>query len=250
MKDGTIFIGTSGWNYKHWADGVFYPEGLKPARWLHHYYRFFRTVEINYSFYRLPSRETFEKWHSSTPDGFVFAVKANRFITHVKRLKESEQPLLRFLSNASALKEKLGPILFQFPPSFHENIDRLKELLEEVRSQDVVPSIRATFEFRHASWFSESVLELLRESNAAVCLADWANLEREPGITADFVYVRRHGSQRPGTGSYSKAELRKDAERIREWAADCKDVYIYFNNDAFGWAVQNALTLQEMTQDY
>jgi len=249
LHQGRLFIGTSGWNYKHWADGVFYPEGLKPAQWLRHYCRFFSTVEINYSFYRLPKRETFEKWHSSTPDGFVFAVKANRFITHVKRLRESEQPVLRFLSNASALKEKLGPILFQFPPSFHEDIDRLRELLEELKGQDIVSPIRATFEFRHASWFNPGVLELLKESNVAVCFADWANLEREPGISADFVYVRRHGSQRPSTASYSKAELRKDAERIRKWLEDGKDVYVYFNNDAYGWAVQNALALQEMMRD-
>jgi uncharacterized protein YecE (DUF72 family) len=249
VKEGRIFVGTSGWNYKHWADGVFYPEGLKSVEWLGHYYRFFDTVEINYSFYRLPKREMFDKWYSSTPDGFVFAVKANRFITHVKRLKEVETTLPRFLMNASGLKEKLGPILFQFPPSFREDRGRLEGLLEVLKSQDIVPSIRATFEFRHASWFSEPVLELLRESNAAVCCADWADLEREPGITADFVYVRRHGSQRPYTGSYSKTELRKDAQRVRAWSEEGKDVYIYFNNDACGWAVENALALQEMLKD-
>ena len=242
-----MFIGTSGWNYKHWSNGVFYPQGLKPAKWLHHYYQYFNTVEINYSFYRLPKRETFEKWYRSTPERFVFAVKANRFITHVKRLKEVEQTVPKFLANASALKEKLGPILFQLPPSFREDVDRLRGLLEELKSQDIVPAVRAVLEFRHGSWFQEQVLALLKKSNAAVCLADWPDLGNEPDATADFVYIRRHGSQRPYTGSYSRDELKEDAEQVRTWSGDGKDVYVYFNNDACGWAVENALTLRELT---
>ncbi len=246
LRRGKIFIGTSGWNYKHWSNGVFYPEGSRPARWLHHYCQHFSTVELNYSFYRLPKREAFEKWYRATPDGFVLAVKANRFITHVKRLKDVEQTVPNFLANASALKEKLGPVLFQFPASFHADEDRLGRLLGYWITQDIVRGARAAFEFRHESWFSGDILRLLTDANAAVCLADWPELEGETEITADFVYVRRHGSHRPSTGSYSKSELEKDAELIRRWSAEGRDVYAYFNNDAFGWAVENARTLQEL----
>jgi len=249
LRKGKVLIGTSGWNYKHWSNGVFYPEGLRPAKWLHHYCQYFSTVELNYSFYRLPKRETFEKWYGATPSGFVLAVKANRFITHVKRLKDVEQTVPNFLANASALKEKLGPVLFQFPASFHADEDRLKRLLRYWSSQDIVPGARAAFEFRHESWFTDDVLRLLTDANAAVCLADWPELDREPETTADFVYVRRHGSQRPYTGSYSRNELEKDAGPIRRWSAKGKDVYAYFNNDAFGWALENARTLQELVMN-
>jgi len=241
-----VFIGTSGWNYKHWSNGVFYPEGSKSAEWLHHYCQHFGTVELNYSFYRLPNKEMFAKWYSSTPERFVFAVKANRFITHVKRLKDVDQTVPNFLTNASALKEKLGPVLFQFPASFHSDRDRLQRLLRYWNSQDILRGARAAFEFRHESWFSDDILRLLREANAALCLADWPDLKDEQGITSDFVYVRRHGSHRPYTGSYSKNELTNDAGLIRRWSAEGKDAYVYFNNDAFGWAVENARTLQEL----
>lgn len=246
MKEGTVFIGTSGWNYKHWGNGVFYPEGLKPAKWLHYYCGHFDTVEINYSFYRLPDRKSFEKWHGSAPKGFVFAVKGNRFITHIKRLKDYDQTVPTFLSNASGLRQKLGPVLFQLPPSFRADETRLIPFLEYWRNQEIVPRARTAFEFRHQSWFTDEIMKILEGAGASLCLADWRDLECGVRVTADFVYLRRHGAQSPYTGSYSKSALRKDAELIRQWSSEGKDVYIYFNNDAHGWAVENALTLREL----
>jgi len=246
VSPGKVLIGTSGWNYKHWGNGVFYPPEVKPVDWLNYYCQQFDTVEINYSFYRLPDKKSFEKWRRSVPPTFIFAVKGNRFITHIKRLKECEDTVPKFLSNASGLHKKLGPVLFQFPPSFHANEERLDRFLKYWNRQTIVPGGRVAFEFRHESWFNERTIEQLRAAGAAVCLADWGDLECGYRVTADFVYVRRHGSQNLYSGSYSDRELKKDAEHIQQWLADSKDVYVYFNNDAFGWAVKNAVTLREM----
>src|SRR5688572_22544586 len=180
-------IGTSGWNYRHWR-GVFYPPGLPPARWLEYYAREFETVEINYSFYRLPTPQNFATWREQVPDGFDFAVKGNRFITHLKRLADPADPLARFFNSVSALRPRVGPILWQLPPRFACDLPRLSGFLAAL-SRDH----RHAFEFRHDSWFVEPVYELLATHNAALCWADRGG-ESSPLVrTAGWAYVRFHG---------------------------------------------------------
>ena len=241
-----LFIGTSGWSYGHW-DGVFYPEDLPYKEKLKYYSRHFRTAEINYSFYHLPQRQTFKNWREQTPDDFVFAVKASRFITHIKRLKGVKQALATFLENALNLKEKLGPILFQFPPSFkatEENIKRLEDFLKIYRGQTSVNLF--VFEFRHESWFTKKVYGLLKKYKAALCIADSPRYPKEVRATAPFVYIRMHGSQGLFSSKYTKKELVDLAKHIKKFLKQKKDVYVYFNNDAYGFAVENAKELLRM----
>jgi uncharacterized protein YecE (DUF72 family) len=239
------WIGTSGWNYPHWSD-VFYPQNMKPTAWLQHYARFFDTVEVNSTFYRLPSSEVFVRWGEETPAGFCFALKASRFITHVKRLREPEGSAAEFLRRAAGLKGKIGPILFQMPPSGHANPARLNLLLEYLRRQTIRPNVQVAFEFREPSWLAPETLAALEKANVALCLADWPALSVGGPMTADFVYIRRHGMAGLYAGSYSRAALRREADRIQGWLRDGRSVYIYFNNDAMGHAVANAVALKEL----
>lgn len=229
------FIGTSGWVYPHWR-GVFYPPELPQSKWLDFYTSKFRTVEINNSFYRLPSEEAFKGWRKNAPDGFVFAVKANRFITHIKRLKNADEPLERFLSRATLLGEKLGPVLYQLPPNMKRNDETLESFLKLLP-----PGIQHVFEFRHPSWFDERVFELLRRYNAGFCIFDMPGFTTPLVATADFAYIRFHGSAILYGGCYTDEELSSWAERIK--GLEVKRVYIYFNNDMEGYAVMNAKTL-------
>jgi uncharacterized protein YecE (DUF72 family) len=238
-------IGTSGWNYPHWS-GLFYPRGMKPVRWFQHYASVFDTVEVNNTFYRLPGLEVFVRWGKESPIGFRYALKASRFITHVKRLLEPERSAGEFLRRAAGMHQKLGPILFQLPPSGRANPARLQLFLEYLTRQKILPGLQVAFEFREPSWLSPEVLQMLERSRVALCLADWPGLPVEGPITADFVYMRRHGAGSLYAGSYSRAALRREAERIREWLADGRSVYVYFNNDACANAVANALTLREL----
>lgn len=245
MTGGRVYIGTSGWNYKHWGGGVFYPSGLKQNEWLAHYCHVFETVEINYTFYRLPSRAVFEKWRDSVPEGFRFIVKANRFITHVKRLKDPETSVHNFLENMSGLGKKLGPVLFQLPPSWNVNLERLEDLLSYLTSQDIIRDLRVALELRNRSWAVEETFDLLKTFSVALCFADWPDLTIGEPATADFIYVRRHGPGDLYSSCYSAEDLKKDAERIRIWLGEGRDVYVYFNNDGGGYAVKNARTLSE-----
>ena len=246
MHKGEVYIGTSGWNYRDWGDGFFYPPGLNQREWLGYYARHFVTVEVNNTFYRLPSREVFVKWRDSVPDGFRFVIKANRFITHVKRLKEPESAVKNFLMNAEGLGEKLGPVLFQLPPSWRVNLERLEAFFAYLKSQTIMPDVKVVLELRNASWAEEKTYALLRVYNVALCFADWPDLTLEEPVTADFVYLRRHGPRELYGSGYSQRELRRDGERIRVWATEGKDVYAYFNNDVGGFAVRDAVTLLEM----
>ncbi len=244
-RKAKAWIGTSGWNYPHWS-GAFYPRGMKPAAWFHHYAKFFDTVEVNNTFYRLPRPEVFVRWGTEAPTGFCFALKASRFITHVKRLLEPEHSAAEFLRRASGLKRTLGPILFQMPPSGRANPSRLRLFLEFLSRQRIVQGVQVAFEFREPSWLAPDVLGSLEKAKVALCLADWPDLPVEGPITADFVYVRRHGSTDRYAGSYSRTTLRRDADRIKGWLAEDRSVYVYFNNDANARAVANALTLKEL----
>lgn len=239
------WIGTSGWNYPHWS-GVFYPQDMKPVSWFQHYAKFFDTVEVNNTFYRLPKPEVFVRWGEGAPAGFCFALKASRFITHVKRLREPERSAAEFLQRAAGLKGHLGPILFQLPPHGRADPDRLRFFLEYLIRQPLLPDLQAVFEFREASWLAPHILAALEKANVALCLADWPELAVEGPITADFVYVRRHGAGELYAGAYSRTALRIEADRIRGWLAEGRSVYVYFNNDANAHAVANALTLKEL----
>lgn len=233
-----IRVGTSGWQYDDWR-GVLYPEGLAKARWLARYAEAFSTVEVNNSFYRLPSAATFARWREQTPEGFVVAVKASRFISHVRRLRDCQGPVALFWERASELGPRLGPVLFQLPPRFRADPERLAGFL------DVLPGgMRAAFEFRDRSWELEpSVLELLDRRGCAFVLADRPGA-RVPGIvTGGWAYLRFHQGTEWGP-DYPREKLRRWADRIA--GLEAREVYAYFNNDTGGAAVRDAATLRDL----
>lgn len=238
--EGRVHIGTSGWHYPHWK-GPFYPGDLPDERLLEEYARHFRTVEINSSFYRLPERETFEAWRDTVPQGFLFAVKASRFITHMKKLKDPEEALPRFLERAELLGEKLGPVLFQLPPRWRLDLDRLRAFLDALPREH-----RYAFEFRDANWFDPRVYEALARANAAFCVFDLDGRLSPREVTADFAYIRLHGPDGPYRGRYPDETLAGWAGAIAAWRREGKDVYCYFDNDEAGYAPQDALRLQGM----
>ncbi len=236
-----VRIGTSGFHYRHWV-GPFYPEKTPTARMLEHYIRHFDTLELNNSFYRLPTVSAFECWRDSTPDSFVFAVKASRFITHNKKLKDPENAIENLLPRAENLGKKLGPVLFQLPPYWKVNLERLEGLLAVLPREH-----RYAFEFRETSWMAPEVNRVLRRFNAAFCIYELAGYHSPFDLTADFAYVRLHGpAAGKYQGSYSNERLQEWARRIQDWSKDLKAVYVYFDNDQAGYAAQNALTLKQM----
>ncbi|MDM1293086.1 DUF72 domain-containing protein [Sphingobacterium sp. N143] len=240
MKKDNIYIGTSGWHYKHWK-GIFYPNGLKDADQLHFFIRTFSTVEINNSFYRLPAIHTFEKWYNQVPDHFIFAVKASRFITHQKKLDVSKDILDEFMQHANYLKDKLGPILFQLPPKWKINITRLHNFLKNLPKNH-----QFTFEFRDHSWHVPAIYELLKQYNCAFCIYDLAGYQSPLEVTADFVYVRLHGPGDKYEGSYRTEHLVRWANRCAAWQNEGKAIYVYFDNDQNAYATQNAQLLQDL----
>ena len=236
------YIGTSGWHYDHWRCR-FYPEKSTKADWLEFYAGHFSTVELNNSFYRLPSENAFANWYKLSPANFIFAVKVSRFITHIKRLKNSDEPLATFIARAEGLSEKLGPLLYQLPPNMHRDDERLESFLS------ILPQgMKHVFEFRHQSWLEEKVLAILHKYNAGFCIFDMPSLACPIVATADFAYVRFHGSTGLYSSCYSDEELTDWAKRLADLAAELKAVYIYFNNDAEAFAVKNALTLRNNLQ--
>jgi uncharacterized protein YecE (DUF72 family) len=243
MATAGILIGTSGWHYKHWL-GTFYPAGTNAKKQFEYYTQHFNTVEINNSFYKLPPREVFEGWYNNSPRKFLFVIKANRFITHNLKLLRPKEPLTRLFNSILALKEKLGPILFQLPPKWEVNIERLREFLE------VLPvAYDYVFEFRNETWYIDEVYKLLEEYNCAFCIYELGGHLSPIKITANFVYVRLHGpTENKYQGSYSKADLKKWAKRCLEWQKQKKRVYVYFDNDQEGYAAFNAVTLKALVK--
>jgi uncharacterized protein YecE (DUF72 family) len=243
-----LFIGTSGWNYPDWK-GRFYPESLKPAEYLAYFSRHFPTTEVNYSFYHLPKVSTYEKWTTQVPGSFVFALKASRTITHIRKLKEVEEPWTRFLENAEALGGRLGPVLVQFPPSFKADVTRLEEFLCLKLRPRKTGKVLLAFEFRHSSWFAPATFEVLTKHKACLVFADSERYARAPmELTAPFVYLRFHGPQELFGSEYSREQLGQWAGRIREWLAGGRSVYAYFNNDFRGYAISNARLLTSLLQ--
>jgi uncharacterized protein YecE (DUF72 family) len=235
-----VLIGCSGWNYADWR-GTFYPQrGCPTSRWLEFYAREFPTVEINATFYRLASRDAVARWVKQTPGDFVFAPKISRYITHMKRLTDMEQSVGRFYERIEPLVEspKLGPVLWQLPPGFRRDDERLGEALEQL------PAGRHCFEFRHETWFAEPVYELLRRHGVALVIGDTPTRPFQTHeLTTDWTFIRFHHGTRGRNSNYSERELEEWAGRIKGWAA-LVDVYAYFNNDWNGYAVRNGLWLK------
>lgn len=236
-KKVKIYIGTSGWSYHHWS-GIFYPQDLSPHKWLEYYTQHFKTVELNASFYHLPRATTFTNWRKNTPDGFLFAVKASRFITHIKKLKGTKEPWQNFISRAKNLKEKLGPILFQLPPSLKGDPRRLESFLKIL-----APHYQYVLEARHRSWFNQDIYKVLKKFKVALCLADSPCYPFQEIITSNFVYIRFHGGKILYGSNYSEKELKEWAKKIKKWLKKNLEIYAYFNNDTQGFAVKNAKTL-------
>jgi uncharacterized protein YecE (DUF72 family) len=233
------WIGCSGWNYPHWRERV-YPKGLPQRRWLEHYATLFDTVEVNNTFYRLPTHSSVAGWVEHTPAEFVFTVKASRYLTHIKRLTDLERGVERFYECIEPLVEsgKLGPVLWQLPGNFQRNDERLASALEQL------PSGRHCFEFRHPSWFVPEVYDLLRGRGAALVIGDDPRRPFQTHeLTADWTFVRFHRGRRGRNGNYSETELEEWKRRVAAWRSEV-DVYAYFNNDWMGYAPKNALWLK------
>lgn len=236
----TLFIGTSGWNYPHWSEGVFYPEDLSQSRWLEYYTEFFNSVELNVTFYRLVQKKTFQNWYKRTPRDFYFVAKGSRFITHIKKLNDPREPLDLFMNNVLELREKLAAVLWQLPPSFKKDLKRLEAFLELIKKI----GIRQVFEFRNNTWFDKEVYTLLKKYNGCLCIAHSNRFPCIKELTSDFLYLRFHGGGSLYSSNYSDKEL-------KEWmsfakAFNDKDVLAFFNNDAYGYAVKNALRFKEL----
>jgi uncharacterized protein YecE (DUF72 family) len=237
-----VRIGCSGWNYPHWRERV-YPKGVPPKRWLEHYATLFDTVEVNSTFYRLPKVNTVQGWVEQTPPDFLFAVKASRYLTHIRRLRDLEGGVQRFYERIDPLvgSPKLGPVLWQLPPNFKRDDERLASALE------ALPSGRHCFEFREPSWYVDEVYCLLREANAALVIPDSPKYPfRALELTADWTFIRFHHGSRGRNGNYSERELEEWAGRIAGWRGSGADVHAYFNNDWEGFAVKNGLRLREL----
>ncbi len=241
MRPRPVRVGCSGWNYRDWR-GTFYPAGLPPARWLEHYAARFATVEVNATFYRLPSRDAVARWVEQTPEGFVFCVKGSRYLTHIRRLRDTGQGLERFYERIEPLVAagRLGPVLWQLPERFHRDDERLDRWLS------ALPAGRHALEFRHPSWFVGEVEALLRAHGAALVVADRPGLDFQThALTAPWTFVRLHHGHRGRRGNYSATELEEWARRLRGWARE-REVFAFFNNDWEAFAPRNAAQLARL----
>lgn len=252
-----IYIGTSGWQYKHWR-GNFYPESLPQKDWLRYYSKQFDSVEVNSSFYRQTKTSTFKKWLEETPKNFVFSIKGNRFITHIKRLKDCKEPIRVFFDNTKPLtNHKVSPeseifesrrlitkhvVLWQLPPSFKKDIERVKNFIKLLPS-----TFRHAFEFRHNTWTGNLAGKAVKSErlDTAAVLQDWKDWPTYDKPIGNFVYIRFHGKDKLYTSGYSEKVLANWAKKVREWKESGFDIYAYFNNDAMGWAPKNARTLKK-----
>jgi uncharacterized protein YecE (DUF72 family) len=239
-QPAALRIGTSGWHYPHWR-GVFYPEKLAASRWLDYYAQHFDTVELNSTFYRLPTENGLDTWRESSPRGFCFAAKGSRFLTHMKKLKEPAPGIAKFFERVDRLAGKLGPVVFQLPPWWEVNLERLAGFLEALP-----PRHKYAFELRNPTWHTDAVYRILRRYKAAFCIFEIAGFQSGLEITANFTYIRLHGPGGAYEGSYPEETLRAWARRIREWQRDLRAVYLYFDNDQAGYAVKNALRLKSL----
>ncbi|MFW5893901.1 MAG: DUF72 domain-containing protein [Verrucomicrobiota bacterium] len=236
-QEGTVRIGTSGYQYDHWR-GAFYPDAMAKTQWFDYYARIFDTVEINNTFYNLPETETFRSWRAQAPRGFLYTLKFSRYGSHIKRLKDGREIIGNFLAPTEELGDRLGPILVQLPPNWKPNVERLATFLEAVGGT----SHRWAMEFRDPRWLIDDVFDELRKHNVALVFHDMID-EHPREITADWIYLRYHGDDY--AGSYTSEQLAQDAEQIRTWSRRGLDVFAYFNNDAEACAPANARELRE-----
>jgi uncharacterized protein YecE (DUF72 family) len=237
-----IHVGCSGWQYRHWR-GVFYPRDLPADRWLQYYVERFDTVELNNSFYRLPDADSFSTWRSQLPSGFVMAVKASRYLTHLKHLRDPKEPLDRLWSRARRLGDRLGPMLYQLPPRWHADLERLSTFVEALPARR-----RQAIEFRDADWYRSATYSILEGGRVALCLHDMTGSASPRRPIGPFVYLRLHGAGERYGGSYSAKQLRGWADRLAGWANDGLPAYVYFNNDQAGHAVRDAVRLRTMLE--
>ena len=235
----TVHIGTSGWVYRHWRR-IFYPKELHQDDWFAYYASLFDTVEINYSFYRLPSADAFTAWRERAPSGFIFAVKASRFLTHLKKLKDPEAAIHNLFERASLLGEHLGPVLYQLPPNWQVNLERFERFLVALPK-----GYTHVVELRDESWLIEEVFRLMERYRVTLCIHDLHSIRIPIRVTAPTVYIRFHGDAHHA-GDYSDATLETWAERIRAWHREGFDAFVYFNNDVGGYAPKNAMTLKTL----
>ena len=238
---GRVRIGTSGWQYRHWR-GDFYPAALPVGEWLRHYAERFDTVELNNPFYRQPERATFARWRAAVPEDFAYAVKLNRFITHIKRLNVGAESVRRAYDTLAGLGPKAAVVLAQLPPTMRFDPERTRAYFRAVARR----RRRHAIEPRDASWFSDDALAVLRDLRVGLCIADTPRFPTAVAVTAGFVYVRFHGPGRLYASNYDDAALREWAARFRDWRGRGLDVFGYFNNDGFGYAPRNAMRLREL----
>jgi len=236
-------VGTSGWQYRHWK-GRFYPKDLPTAKWLGYYTTYFDTVELNNSFYRQPERRTFERWRRAVPGDFRFAVKLNRFITHVKRLKVERESIDRSYGTLAGLGPKAAVVLVQLPPRMKFDEERAERFFKQVARR----RRRHALEPRDASWFTDAALAFMRRRGIALVIGETQHWPTHVAVTADFVYLRFHGPERRYGSSYTDETLGEWARRINEWRREGRDVFAYFNNDEMGYAPRNALRLRELAE--
>ena len=241
-KLGALHVGTCGWHYKHWI-GPFYPERSPGPALLGLYAARFSSAEIDSSFYRVPSPETLRRWREQTPAGFAFTCKANRFITHMKKLKDPEATLPPFLDGLASLGNKLKVVVFQLPPRWHCDLGRLEVFLAALPARP-----RFAFEFRDESWLNPAVYAALAARGVAFCISDLAGRQSPYEVTADFVYLRLHGPRTAYEGAYSTQRLTALARRIRAWREDGRDCFVFFDNDAEGQAPIDALRLRRQLE--
>jgi uncharacterized protein YecE (DUF72 family) len=238
---GKAYIGTSGWIYKSWRNSFYGDTPQK--RWLRLCAERFTSIEVNGTFYRLQPQSTFEKWRDETPDGFSFAIKGHRYITHNKKLIDVEEPVIRCRDAASPLGQRLAAVVWQLPASFQKKIERLEKFLQTLGRWETT---RHAIEFRHKTWFDDEVADCLAKHAVAVCMSDAPDWPMWDRVTTDVVYIRLHGHTRKYASSYSKSTLKKWATRAECWLQEDRDVHVYFDNDAEAAAPKNALTLLEM----
>lgn len=245
---GRIFAGTCGWSYKHWVE-TFYPEEVKTADWLLYYSQYFNTVEVNATFYRLPEKQLFDHWYRNTPAGFAFTLKASRSFTHLRRMSDPHEHMSRFLESAIGLQEKLHMVLFQLPQGFSNQPARLEALLAFMHEQQFVPGVASALEIRDPSWYNHDVKKILSRYKASLVFADWPGFTNDGPATSHSIYLRRHGPDTLYASDYTEPMLNHDAVKIAGWLKRGKDVYVYYNNDAAGFAVKDALRLKELLAD-
>ncbi len=238
---GKVFVGTSGWYYKHWR-GPFYPPDIPNHKLFEYYSEHFSTVEINSTFYHTPKESSLKKWKRTSPPEFIFSVKASRYITHLKKLRDCEENTLYFLELITVFGEKLGPVLFQLPPGLEKDTSLLEQFLAILPSNK-----RYTFEFRNTSWFNPAVYNILKRHNVSFCIYEYGGITTPLEITSDFVYIRLHGpTTKPYRGKYDRDTLKTWAQKVDKWAESGKDVFFYFDNDEKGYAAINAMELKDI----